>query len=437
MTRNDSTALPTAPDAPPVAQVRRASLAVYAVFFLSGLLFASWASRLPAVRDLLGLGESQMGVLLLFAAIGSICALPLAGLVVGRLGARRTVLAFGLVAALGYAAVALAVTEHQFTATRVALVVAGIGIGVWDAAMNLQGAFVEQRLGRSIMPRFHAFFSFGTVAGAGLGALAARLDVPLLAHLVVAAVVCAGGVAAAVVFFLPDDDGARPADVAGAAPVPGDATADPALAPSAHRSQLRTWTESRTLLIGLVVLGAALTEGAANDWLNLATVDGFDVGADLGALTLALFLLFMTLARLAGTPLLDRYGRVGVLRTASVLALAGILLFTLAPWLGLAWVGVALWGLGAALGFPVGMSAASDDPRRAAQRVSVVSTIGYSAFFVGPPLIGFVAHLVGYRHALLVVAVPVLLGLLAMNAMRPLPADEPADRRPTADRPLA
>jgi MFS family permease len=85
-----------------------------------------------------------------------------------------------------------------------------------------------------------------------------------------------------------------------------------------------------------------------------------------------------------------------------------------------AFVGAALWGIGAALGFPVGMSAASDEPARAAARVSVVATIGYSAFFVGPPLIGFIAHHVGYRHALLVVAAPIALGLVVMNAVRPL-----------------
>jgi predicted MFS family arabinose efflux permease len=112
---------------------------------------------------------------------------------------------------------------------------------------------------------------------------------------------------------------------------------------------------------------------------------------------------------------------VPVLRLSSVAALVGVGVFVFAPWLWLAIVGVIVWGAAAALGFPMGMSAASDDPRRAALRVSVVSTIGYSAFFVGPALIGFLAEHTGYRQALLVIAVPVVIGLLVAGAARPLP----------------
>ncbi|MEK8225680.1 MFS transporter [Oerskovia sp. M15] len=188
------------------------------------------------------------------------------------------------------------------------------------------------------------------------------------------------------------------------------------------RGALAAWREPRTLLIGLVVLAAALTEGAANDWVGLAVVDGFGTSDAMGAVALGIFLTAMTGMRLLGTGLLDRYGRVAVLRLSAGLAFVGLLVFTLVPNLWVALVGVVLWGAGAALGFPVGMSAASDDPAHAAVRVSVVSTIGYSAFFVGPPLIGFLAEYIGgYRPALLVIAVPLVIGLLVVNAARPLP----------------
>ncbi|MGC5167684.1 MFS transporter [Luteimicrobium sp. DT211] len=413
--------------APTDARIARASWAVFLVFTLNGFAFASWASRLPTVRDRLDLEPNQMGLLLLFSAIGSICALPLAGLVVDRLGSRRAVETFAGVAAAGLLVVALAVAQESVGIARVGLFVSGVGIGVWDASMNLQGAHVEQRLGKAIMPRFHAGFSFGTVAGAGFGAVFAALHVPVPLHLTIAVVVALVGVLVAVRLFLPDpvhehEPVLRRADTTGdpadSFPAGEPGTAD---AGARRRRALQAWTEPRTLMIGLVVLGAALTEGAANDWVSLATVDGFGTSDSIGAVALGVFLVAMTAMRLLGTGLLDRFGRVAVLRLLAASALLGVLAFALLPHLVGALVGVALWGVGAALGFPVGISAASDDPRRAAARVSVVTTIGYSAFFVGPPLIGFIAHHVGYRHALLFVGIPIALGLVVMNAVRPLP----------------
>jgi MFS family permease len=128
----------------------------------------------------------------------------------------------------------------------------------------------------------------------------------------------------------------------------------------------------------------------------------------------------MTAFRLVGGALLDRFGRVAVLRAGGVTALLGLLLFVTAPGLPFALAGAVLWGAGAALGFPVGMSAAADDPARAAARVSVVSSIAYTAFLAGPPLIGFVAEATGVLQALLVVLVVLAVGLLAAGATRPL-----------------
>ena len=139
----------------------------------------------------------------------------------------------------------------------------------------------------------------------------------------------------------------------------------------------------------------------------------------MGALVFGIFLGFMTLTRLVGPRALDRFGRVAVLRVLVLLAILGLALFVFAP-LELAMLGVVLWGIGAGLGFPVGMSAASDDPLRAAARVSVVSTVGYMAFMAGPPILGLLAEQVGYRGALGFVLVPLAISLLASGATRPL-----------------
>lgn len=406
-------------------RVALATWAVFAVFFLNGFNFATWASRLPAVRDSLGFTEAQMGLLLLFMAVGSLLALPLSGMVVQRLGASKAVTLFAVANVVGLVTAVTGVATGEDAVVRVGLFLAGIGTGVWDAAMNLEGAAVEQRLGKAIMPRFHAGFSFGTMAGAGVGALMAALHVPVQVHLTAAVVLSLLGVLWCVRFFLPAGqvehvvDAAE--DAAGSDPAAAAGSGAPLTASENARGALSAWTEPRTLLIGLVVLAAALTEGAANDWVSLAVVDGFGTSDAMGAVGLAVFLTAMTGMRLLGTGLLDRYGRVTVLRLGAALALVGLLLFTLSPSLWLALLGVVAWGMGAALGFPVGMSAASDDPARAAVRVSVVATIGYSAFFMGPPLIGFLAEHVGYRGALLVIAVPVVVGLLVVGATRPLP----------------
>src|SRR5699024_7012598 len=120
----------------------------------------------------------------------------------------------------------------------------------------------------------------------------------------------------------------------------------------------------------------------------------------------------------AGTMLLDRFGRVAVLRLCTALAITGLAVFTLVPWLPVAMIGAVLWGMGAALGFPVGMSAASDDPFRAAARLSVVATVGYAAFLVGPGTLGLLADAGGSRPALLAIMVPLVIGLLVIPAAR-------------------
>jgi fucose permease len=173
-----------------------------------------------------------------------------------------------------------------------------------------------------------------------------------------------------------------------------------------------------------MVLGLALAEGAAGDWVALALADGYGVSQAVGAAGYSVFVCAMAAGRFLGTPVLNRHGRVLALRACGVLALLGLAVFVLAPALWLAFAGLVVWGLGASLGFPVGMSAAADDPVHAAARVSVVSTIGYGAFLCGPPLLGFVAEFTGVRYSLLTVLlfVVVSVALAGQAARRPVPA---------------
>jgi fucose permease len=389
---------------------RRATAAVYAVFILSGFTFASWASRIPQVRDALDLTPRTLGLVLLAIAVGSVSSMPLSGLVVARLGTARTVAAMALVSAAGLTTAGLGYR------VGVAPVVAGlfafgVGNGTWDVAMNVEGSAVEQEIGRAIMPRFHAGFSVGTVAGALGGAAMVAFGVSATVHLLAVAAIVAVAGPLAVRDFLPDV--AAPADE------------------DERRSPLKAWTEPRTLLIGLFVFAAAFTEGTGNDWLGVAVIDGYGAAAALGALTFAVFLAAMTLGRWFGPGLIDRHGRVLTVRMFGALALAGLALVVWGATLPVAMAGAALWGLGTALGFPVGMSAAGDDPAHAPARVSVVATIGYVAFLAGPPLIGFLGDHTGTLRALTVTGGLVALGLMISGVLRPLPG---ADRTPTAVR---
>jgi MFS family permease len=183
---------------------------------------------------------------------------------------------------------------------------------------------------------------------------------------------------------------------------------------------LNAWTEPRTLLIGLFVLTMAFAEGTANDWIGVAAIDGYGATAALGSLAYGIFVASMTIGRWFGMHILDRFGRVPVLRTSVAIALAGVLIVVYGPNLATAMAGTVLWGLGTALGFPAGMSAAADEPRYAPGRVSVVATIGYVAFLAGPPLVGFLGNTAGVLRALTVTAGMLGIGLLLVGATRPI-----------------
>jgi predicted MFS family arabinose efflux permease len=382
---------------------RKARNAVYLVFIGHGFLFANWAARIPQVRAELAITPGVLGLILMCLAVGSGIGTPLSGLIISRLGETRTVSAMALVAAAGMAVAAAGVLLGT-PAVAAGLFVFGFGSGTWDVAMNVQGAAIERALGRAILPRFHAGWSIGTVAGAAVGAVMVALGVPVTAHLLAATVAVAVVVPVAARRFLP---GTHP-------PAPGGR--------SATRRQLASWTEPRTLLIGLFVLCMALTEGTGNDWLSLAVIDGYHSAVIAGTVTFAVFLAAMTAGRWQGPRLIDRYGRVPVLRCCAVTALAGLLLIEFGRVLPAAMAGALLLGLGTSLGFPVGLSSAADDPAHAATRVSTAASVGYVAFLAGPPVVGFLGDRVGVLHSLWVAAVVLAAAFLLAGVTAPVPA---------------
>ncbi|MEQ6896283.1 MFS transporter [Microbacterium sp. KR10-403] len=391
-------------------QVTRWRNAVFAIFLASGLSIATWSARVPAIRDTLGISRTDVGLMLFIGGIASIIGLSVSSVILARFGARRSMLALMVIFAAGIAVIGLGTDVFgSWPLVTAGLVLWGFGNGCLDVTMNVEAAAIEKQIGKTIMPLFHAFFSFGTVIGAGLGAVAITLGLVPGIHLPIMAVliVVVGAISIA---FVPNRETAM------------DAT--PAEEREGWRERLHValsaWREPRTYALGLIMLGMAFAEGGANDWLALGVVDGHAAPETMGAAALATFSVCMTLARIFGGPLVDRFGRVATLRVLSVLAGAGLLLFILAPNLPLVFVGAALWGLGASLGFPLGMSAAADDPAKAAARVSAASTIGYVAFLAGPPALGFISDHIGLLNTLYIILGLIVLSGFASGAARPI-----------------
>lgn len=392
------------------AQLVRWRTAIFAIFLASGLSIATWASRVPAIKVELGVDNIQIGLMLLGAGIASIAGLSLATPVLARFGARTGMLGAILVFAAGVALIGVGTDVLQsYAFVVVGLVLFGLGNGAVDVMMNVEGAAIEKQVGKTILPLFHAFFSFGTVIGAGLGALAVALGLNVLVHTSVMAVVIAV-IAVVTHAMVPAREIAMdPAD-----------DADRRHWRERLHTALSAWREPRTYALGVIMLGMAFAEGGANDWLALGMVDGHGSTQAVGALGLTVFSISMTIVRVLGGPLVDRFGRVATLRVLAALATAGLLLFILAPSIPLVFVGAALWGAGVSLGFPLGMSAAADDPAKAAARVSAAATIGYISFLCGPPILGVISEQIGLLNTLYILVALAIASGLASGAAKPI-----------------
>lgn len=382
--------------------------AIFAVFLCSGVSIATWASRLPDIKRVLEIDNAQVGLLLLGMGIASIIGISASPAVLAQVGARRGMLSLMFTLSVGVALIGLGTSAlGSLPVVLVGLALFGFGNGCLDIMMNVEATAIEQHAQRTIMPLFHAFFSFGTVLGAGLGVLATALSLTVLVHttavgtaIVVTGILCIANVPRR------------------------EAVLDPGAEKPQWRERmhvaLSAWREPRTYALGVVMLGMSFAEGGANDWLALGTAESHGHGPEMGAVALTIFSVGMTTVRVLGGPLVDRVGRVIVLRVLAVAAAGGILLFILAPSLPLVFVGAALWGIGASLGFPLGMSAAADDPAKAAARVSAAAMIGYVAFLGGPPVLGMISEHIGLLNTLFILVALVIASGLFSGAARPL-----------------
>lgn len=397
--------------------------ATLVIFAMLGVCFGTWLSRLPSVRDHLGASTLEMSVYGLSLAVGSLTGLAFSGRTVSRLGPRRTVAIGAVMQAAALSTAVALLWAGQVGFGMIALAAYGFSFATAEVAISVIGADAERAVGRPRMPLFHAAYSLGSMSAMGAGAVGEAVGLPVPIHfaLTLALIVAAALIA---LRWVPIGAGQHTGDDATSDEVlPRPAPTGPlAVVPRVERRvparPYSPWRDRRIYLIGTLALCMGLVEGSGADWIALALVDGRGFDNSSGTLMVALFFGSMLLVRIAGSPILARFGRVAAIRACALLAALGIVIVILVPSPWAAVVGVMLWGGGCALGFPVGISAAADDPANAIKSVAAVSAIAYGAYLIGPVMIG----LLGERYDLLTsfwtLVVAMLLCLAVAGAAR-------------------
>lgn len=375
---------------PPPRQVRVARAAVAAVFFLTGTVFATWASRVPAVQERLGMSAGALAFALVGLSAGAVAALPVVGGLVARYGSRPVL----LVGAVLYAgALPMLAVAPDLPLLALALAAFACGNTALDVTMNTQGVLVERAYRRPILGGFHAMFSLGGIAGAAVGSVAAGHGVGAGPHFLVTGLVAAVALLGAMTILLPD---------------PPDATdRGPALA--LPRGGL--W------IPGLIAFCALMGEGVLNDWGAVYLHDAAGAGTGTAAAGFAVFSAGMVAGRLAADRIRARTGTVRFMLACGLVAGLGaaVAVAVAAPASGL--LGYALLGLGLAAVVPVVFShVAERHPDRPGPSIAAVSAVGYGGFLAGPPVIGVLAEVAGLRVAMLIpVVLMVAMTLLAQR----------------------
>ncbi len=358
-------------------------------FLLSGMALGAWAPLVPFARDRAGIEDAQLGLLLLCFGLGSLLAMPLAGMMTTRKGCRFVSLIGGL---LICTMLPLLASLSSFNGLALALAVFGAGLGSIDVAMNVQGLMVEQDHGRPLMSGFHGLFSLGGITSAALMSLLLWAGAtPLLAVLVVVAMV-AGLLLWHARNLLPygaDDPGA----------------------PFARPS-------GKVLVVGVLCFIALLVEGAMLDWSAVFLNTAHHVDLSIAGGAFAVFSLTMAAGRFCGDRLRAQFGAVKVLMAGGMLVMVGFAMAVLLqPW-PLFLLGFALIGIGLSNTFPVYCSVVgAQTAMPAGLAIATITAIGYSGILLGPALIGFAAHLVGLRIALICVGALMLAQVLTARRL--------------------
>jgi predicted MFS family arabinose efflux permease len=411
--------------------IRRARVAVALLFLLYGVILGSWTSRIPAVKQRLGVSDGQLSLALLAFAAGAIVGMQAVGRLVDRYGSRRVMIPAALVDGAILLGPAFA---PNLPLLVLALFSFGAVHGTLNVAMNANAVEVQRAWGRPIISSFHAVYSIGGFIGSALGGLYARAGLgPAVSFATVTGVVVLG-VGWSSRWALSQQGGPTPPDtsspVAMAAPAEP-ATSVPQPAPPSALARLRTFfaPSNAVLFLGALAFCCLVGEGAAADWSAVYLRDNLHTSAGFAAVAYAAFSIAMTAGRLVGDRLTARLGPVRLVRGCGVLASAGLAagLLVNAPIAGV--IGFACLGAGLSCIVPqVFSTAGTRDPARAGEAIARVASLGFIGFIVGPIVIGGAAEVVGLPTALAIPVVLVLAVALAASALRPQDAPVTLER---------
>ncbi|OEV05414.1 MFS transporter [Streptomyces nanshensis] len=409
----------------PAPGLRRLRTAITVFFALDGFVFAGWVVRIPAIKEQTGASPSALGLALLGVSAGGVVTMMLTGRLCRRVGNHRVTVAAGALLSLS---VALPPLTHSAVSLGLVLLVFGAAYGGVNVAMNAAAVDLIAALRRPVMPSFHAAFSLGGMAGAGVGGLLAAHLTPTRHLLLLTATglvltVLAGRVLLTVPAPAPGPVPESAPDAA-AAPVPSQA-ADGHGDGDTVRPRGTSRTARRVVvLLGLVALCTAYGEGALADWSALHLTEDLHAGPGVAAAGYSVFALAMTAGRLGGTWLLERLGQGRLLRLGGLTAAAGMLLAALAPQVWLVLAGFVVTGVGLANLFPVAVARAG--ALAGPDGVAAASTLGYGGMLIGPVAIGFLAEWFSLTAALTSVA---LLAAVAAAVARAVREEAPDDGR--------
>lgn len=386
-------------------QVKRARYAVAAVFAVHGAVTGSFATRVPWIQDHASVSAGQLGLALAFPALGASVAMPLAGSISHRFGARNALR--GLIS-LWTLALVLPALSPNLLILCLSLFVYGATAGMADVAMNALGVEVENRLNRSIMSGLHGMWSAGALVGSAAGTLAAHLGSDARVHHALAAAVLTflGLLACRWVLDLQPTEDEEPPRFA--------------LPPKS------------ALLIGAVGFCAVFAEGASLDWSAVYLRDQLETSAGLAAACTTGFTFTMAITRLAGDRIVDRFGSVRTVRASGVLAVLGGLLIVVANHPAVAMAGFALMGLGIAVVVPLCFAAAGRSGSNPSLAIAGVATITYTSGLIAPSAIGTIAQATSLLVSFVLVTV-LASGLVAFaGVLRAGDRDRPKVSRPAA-----
>ncbi|MGC9500883.1 MFS transporter [Streptomyces sp. WG7] len=396
----------------PSTDLTRLRIALTTFFALDGFIFAGWVVRIPALKEQTGASAGDLGLALLGVSAGAVVTMTLTGRLVRRYGSHPVTVACAVLLCLS---IALPPLTRSALALGAVLLVFGSAYGGINVAFNSAAVDLVAVLRRPIMPSFHAAFSLGGMIGAALGGLVAGSLSPVrhLLGLTVTGLLVTLVAGRALLRCEPaaaPDLTARPGR-----PGLGDRDERDDRGDSASRPPDRR-TRRLVITFGLIALCTAYGEGAMADWGALHLEQDLGASPGLAAAGYSCFALAMTIGRLTGTTLLERLGRTTTVVAGGTVAVAGMLLGSLAPSVWAALFGFAITGLGLANIFPVAVERAG--ALGGPSGVATASTLGYGGMLLGPPAIGFMADWFSLPAALTSMAVLAAVAVVVAVATR-------------------